>query len=280
MMRTSELYRKQMVILGLACCLELASTEPARAAEGRIQILPGATTTTVISTSGSYVLVNSVTTDGTVDCISITGNDITLDLNGQTLSGPGTGTGVGIRISGSRVRVRNGGVRGFNGGGIVVTSASIGAWITGLDMTDNGAVGIDVAGLRTTIADSVVRRSTTANMRITGKQVQVLRNDLQNPIQPGISLTLLDPGRGAFIDRNLLGHGIDASGNWVLYSPSTFSCNIPANGYPWSNLTNNVLVSNATSQAGASLCPAAWYSLGLLSSTGNGQGVNLYTWLQ
>ncbi len=69
-----------------------------------------------ISTPGSYYLVENITTAG--GGITITANDVTLDLNGFTLRG---GTGDGVLVSGfpkKNIEIRNGTVAGWADDGI------------------------------------------------------------------------------------------------------------------------------------------------------------------
>jgi len=70
-----------------------------------------------ISASGSYVLTSDlVQAVANIGGISIQSDDVTLDLNGFTISGPGTVAGVGVSIAGDRVVVSNGSVLNFGGG--------------------------------------------------------------------------------------------------------------------------------------------------------------------
>jgi parallel beta-helix repeat protein len=68
-----------------------------------------------ISTSGSYYVTQNLSTTGT--CIEVTANDVTIDLNGFTLTGDGTGLHYGVYIYNvSNVEVKNGTVRSFDRG--------------------------------------------------------------------------------------------------------------------------------------------------------------------
>jgi parallel beta-helix repeat protein len=99
------------------------------ALEGRVPFLPNGADTFVISQPGSYVLVGNVTmSDPNTTCIQVSAEDVTIDLNGHTISGPGTaGTSQGIdQTAGSRLRVFNGTVRDFGSIGILPRSE---AWI-------------------------------------------------------------------------------------------------------------------------------------------------------
>lgn len=82
--------------------------------DGRIPI-PGGTTGVNISQPGSYVLTGNITNSGT--CISISAADVTLDLNGFTLTCTTASAGTPLFINSTgRVTVRNGTVvGGLNG---------------------------------------------------------------------------------------------------------------------------------------------------------------------
>src|SRR5215467_11079290 len=90
------------MVLALGAII-LAPAAGARAdAQGPIEI----TQCQTISQPGSYKLVNNLTATG--DCIVITAQDVTLDLNGFEISGNGTGSaivGTGAQV---RTVVRNG----------------------------------------------------------------------------------------------------------------------------------------------------------------------------
>ncbi len=80
--------------------------------DGHTDILhPGGSTTVTLDVPGmTYVLVNSPTmTDSSAHAFEIAANSVTLDLNGNRVTGTGTGTADGVRsTSGSGTRVVNG----------------------------------------------------------------------------------------------------------------------------------------------------------------------------
>jgi hypothetical protein len=106
-----------------------------------------------ISASGSYRLTGNLTVPN-FDGIDITAPDVTIDLNGFTMSGPVTCSGSGSSIVCSpssgwrgirtfdpavRVVIRNGTVRGFGSAGVVVPAYSR---VEHLVVTSNGGDGI------------------------------------------------------------------------------------------------------------------------------------------
>jgi len=129
----------------------------------------------IICQAGSYRLSGHLSVpDAGTNGIDITADNVTLDLNGFTLSGPvtctpfsiplhctATGKGIGIMSSGSRknITVRNGTVRGMGSSGI-----QLGATVGGLveDMHVESSGGSMGAGIVLDIG-TVTRCTVTAN---------------------------------------------------------------------------------------------------------------------
>jgi hypothetical protein len=82
---------------------------------------------TTIDQPGSYILTNSpFTSSSTGAGITITASDVTLDLNGQTITGLGNGSHAGLRIlNAQNVSVKNGYVTGTLIGVMVNNSANV-----------------------------------------------------------------------------------------------------------------------------------------------------------
>lgn len=82
-------------------------------------------TPAVISDPGTYVMTRDVTTRSGA-ALMITASNVTLDLNGFTLQGPGQQVGNGIVISGATsVRVTNGIIADFGFGVMVANSNNV-----------------------------------------------------------------------------------------------------------------------------------------------------------
>lgn len=164
----------KQTILGLGLALALS---PAAADSGAIEInaacvadgcfagdSPGFPVE--IANSGSYILTSNLqVTDASTTAVSVGADDVTLDLNGFSLSGPvscsGTpascstsGSGVGIGGSGSRTLIRDGNVVGFGNTGIAVAGE---AHLENLRVASNGATGIAAASGTTITHCKVVR---------------------------------------------------------------------------------------------------------------------------
>jgi parallel beta-helix repeat protein len=103
-----------------------------------------------ISTPGSYYLTGDMNVTGTSDTgITVNASNVTIDLMGFMINGPGSGTGKGIYMNGRQnVEVRNGTVRGFGNTGISEASAAAGRGhrVINMRVEDNGSTGIYLQG--------------------------------------------------------------------------------------------------------------------------------------
>lgn len=169
-----SLLKRTLMFFALAVALP-----PAMAADGAIEInaacvadgcfagdSPGLPVE--IGNSGSYVLTSNLTVpDAATTAISISTADVTLNLNGFTLSGPvsctGTpatcstsGVGNGVQANASRIHVYDGNVVGFGGAGIAVGAEGR---LDNLRVASNGGIGISVAAPGVTISDCKVVRN-------------------------------------------------------------------------------------------------------------------------
>jgi hypothetical protein len=91
-----------------------------------------------ITSSGSYYLTRNI---GYGDNgLVISADDVTIDLNGFSLLGPGTGSGNGIFVSGTHknLTVRNGEIHGFGGHGISASTTD-NVVVEHVTVSDNGA---------------------------------------------------------------------------------------------------------------------------------------------
>jgi parallel beta-helix repeat protein len=100
-----------------------------------------------ISASGSYYLTENINAKDTA--ITVEANDVTIDLMGHSLIGPGTGSNFGVYMEGrSNVEIRNGTVRGFGSHGIYEGSLDDGRGhrVIRVRVMSNGARGIYLRG--------------------------------------------------------------------------------------------------------------------------------------
>ena len=102
-----------------------------------------------INSSGSYILMSDLTcascTPGGTNGITITADNVDIDLNGFALIGPGkaSASGDGIRVTGSfNIRIHNGTVRDWKGDGVDVSA--INSQLENLRAFDNGGDGLRI----------------------------------------------------------------------------------------------------------------------------------------
>ena len=108
-----------------------------------------------ISTPGSYYLTEDVNSSGTA--ITVTINDVTIDLMGYTIKGPDAGTNYGIYMSGrSNVEIRNGTVRDFYDGILENSTSGQGHRVIRVRSVSNGLHGIFLRGSGNLIKDCTV----------------------------------------------------------------------------------------------------------------------------
>ncbi len=99
-----------------------------------------------ISTSGSYYIAGNLTSTGSGIIVDV--DDVTIDLNGFAINGPGTGTGYGISISNQKnVEIKNGTVRDFGSYGIRCNySTDEGHRVINVRVIENAGNGISFTG--------------------------------------------------------------------------------------------------------------------------------------
>lgn len=94
--------------------------------------------------SGSFLQVSNITIptkNTTTDAVDITASNVTVDLQGYTIMGPGSGTGIGINASGqSNVTIENGIITGMGGPGIILGPNSV---VRNVQIVNNGGDGVD-----------------------------------------------------------------------------------------------------------------------------------------
>jgi len=120
----------------------------------------------IISEPGMYFLDRNLNAAGATPAIDITASNVTLDLNGYTITGPGGKQGTGIRVRNAQgVRVRNGRLVNFAFHVMVANSANVNV----SDLQVRGE------GLNVTAPPPEV-----AVMIVQSRNVTVERNDIYN----------------------------------------------------------------------------------------------------
>ncbi len=115
------------------------------------------TTGFTISTAGRYYLAEDIDYGGTSDAITISTDDVFLDLNDYTLNYTGVTASIdGVMISTStNVQVTNGAITNFTGEGISVAAGSSNMIFSNLNITDVTGDGIQVGSSSNIIVDDI-----------------------------------------------------------------------------------------------------------------------------
>ena len=128
--------------------LDQIESDIAKAGEKRISIDAAHTggdknNTFIIKQPGSYYLTGNVQISGTANGINVQASDVTIDLNGFALLGPGQGAtgGSAIIATGNDVRVRNGFIDGWPGDAISLGTVAV---LQDLDIQNCGGYGVHV----------------------------------------------------------------------------------------------------------------------------------------
>jgi len=215
-----------------------------------------------ISASGSYRLTGSLTVSANTNAITVTAPNVTVDLNGFSITGPGSSSGsAGIAAAGvSDVTVENGTVTGFEQGVYVGFFG-----IVRNVHADANETGID-AGNNTTVKGCTANNSTstggwgvycTAACAISG-----------NTVNGNASIGITCGGNGCVISDNTAsannsygiacsGSGCLISGNAVYSNKTGISCGgsgcLVSGNTIENNSTTGILAADATTGYGGNV---------------------------
>ena len=142
---------------------------------------------TTISTPGSYYVTQNLSTTGT--CITVTSNDVTIDLMGLSLTGGGAASTYGVYINSvANVEIRNGTIRGFSRGiySLYTSGSGMGIRVISVRAMAN-AVGIDLGSFNNLVKDCIAADSTTGNGISVGYSSVVIGSTAYNNKLMGIS---------------------------------------------------------------------------------------------
>jgi parallel beta-helix repeat protein len=115
-----------------------------------------------ITSPGLYYLTNNLTSSGINNyAITVDADDVTIDLMGFCLTGPGKESGwnnCGILVANlrSNVEIRNGSIKAFGYDGIYSPENCTGIRVVGVRFRDNGYRGIDLTGSDNLVMDCAV----------------------------------------------------------------------------------------------------------------------------
>lgn len=261
-----------------------------------------------ISEPRSYYLTETINFSVTnTEAITIESNDVTIDLMGYSLIGPGKAAGTvgsGIRIinSNSNIEIRNGTIRNFRWTGIYSNNSnSKNHRIIGVRVLSNGDSGVSLGGPSLLVKDCTASKNGVFGLRTGGESVMTGNTAYGNGAN-GISSS-----DGSVITNNTTtnnNYGIYAASNCVIsgnmvsdnassgiYVPSGAGCVITGNVVS-DNLSNGIYVSTSgsvitgnltTNNTGIGISAGAYalvdqnvsYSNGTNLSTGTGCIVGL-----
>ncbi len=214
--------------------------------DGTIDLKLNPAATTTISASGSYRVVDDVTMNAGISAITLTANDVTIDLNGHTITGGGGASANGVSGSaqtnvaifggtiagfsnrgvylGNRARAREVEVRGCGGSGIFAGANSMveKCRTTGNNML-GGSAGIQV-GQDSFVRDCVASANNpsgaldTYGINLGGTGCDAERNVCQNNVSPGgNAYGIYAPNAGCRVADNLCSGNQSPSGTTSAY---------------------------------------------------------------
>jgi len=202
-----------------------------------------------ISAQGSYYLTANLTANGNTAGITISADNVTLDLNGFALVGGGSGqvTGINVPAAHKNIVIRNGTVRGWTNGGVNASNATNSA-IQGLRLSNDTASStfLNVAALSvgsgSTVKDCVVAQNGNCHGISVGNACLVSgcvarANSLGVGIRAADSCYLV----GNISDSNGTGIAV-GSGNRI--DSNSCTSNASAGVFVPSGATNNIAIRN------------------------------------
>lgn len=214
-MRIRSLFVVQLAVV----LIVLAISRGAYAADGAIEI----SQSTTITAPGSYVLINDITASGTV--LQINAPDVTLDLNGFTISQDGgrRADGIFLGANARNVEIRNGTVRGFGRHGIFALSPAVGLRVINMRSVENGFFGLNIES-----PNALVQGCTLSDNGSLGASVRSGSLVVDNVITSNGAFGLagvgaIGYGRNVFFDNN--GSGLQVSSQPVEIAPNLCGTN-------------------------------------------------------
>jgi parallel beta-helix repeat protein len=181
-----------------------------------------------ISAAGSYYLTGNLTSDA--NGIVVDANNVTIDLAGFSMTGPGSGVSYGIYMNARRnVEIRNGTVQGFTGpyplGGGICEDDGTGHRVIGVRVVSNGR-GIVLRGSGHLVRDCTLVQNTSFGIHV-GQACTVTGNTCYENHNRGITTysnctvtgnTCCDNGNQGILCEGSGGSTVTGNtcrGNWV-----------------------------------------------------------------
>ena len=228
-----------------------------------------------ISTPGSYYLTGDLTlTSTTVPGITVNADNVTIDLMGYSLIGPGSGPNHGIYMHGrSNVEVRNGTVRDFGRHGIYEASSTAGKGhrVIAVRAISNGDDGFCLLGSGHLVKDCTAVGNGDDGI-IVGAGTTVTGNTAYknqgNGIQATVGCTVTD---NSALENQSTGiqawHGCTVSSNGASYNQGSgivmqANCTVTGNN-AMSNQFYGIRVGNGCTVAGNTAASNQWDGINL-----------------
>jgi parallel beta-helix repeat protein len=222
--------KRNALSLTLFAATMLAMAVSVGAVDGTIEInqakvlAAGGFPYTIGTANTSYRLTGSLSVPASTNGINVTAPNVTIDLNGFSITGPGSSGFTGISTGQSDVTVENGTLTGFGGGvGVVVGSSGI---VRNVHADANG-YGIN-GGNYTTVEGCTANNSVAADgygILCQGNGCTISGNTANAGGQIGIECT----GNGCVISGNTMianaAFGVYCTGSGCLISGNTISGN-------------------------------------------------------
>lgn len=231
-----------------------------------------------ISAPGLYYIKQDLASAAGSDGITITANDVTLDLMGFSLIGPGSGSSSGIYMNGrSNVEIRNGSVRGFGSAGVYAYGGDTGHRVINVRAHGNGYSGITLNGKAHLVKDctsfsnvgsgmyveksSIVLNCTTFNNTYNGIEIGVGSSAIGNTSYGNTHIGIYGYYGTSIVSNNCydnVGDGIYAynyslvKGN-VCYSNSNYGIHTAVYCLIMQNVCNSNTSGNIHNATGCSL---------------------------
>ncbi len=233
----------------VAVALSLTCVTTAVAGSGPKKLKQPSSFPLVISQPGSYILVSNITVpDANTTAISITADNVTLDLGGFSIMGPtvcsggppvtscsptGAGNGIAVNVGQASVSVVNGTVRGMGATGVALKDH---AHVEHVRAVSNGLDGIDV-GPAATVTSNIATDNGATGIFATDGAV-VTGNSSRSNGSDGIFVT-----NGSTIIGNSSmyngGYGLHGGGGDFGYANNVFRTNTLATVFGGTDMGHN-----------------------------------------
>ncbi len=167
-----------------------------QAARAQTKIRSGQCCPIKIKKSGSYVLTGNIEPGGAnTDAIAISAPNVTLDLQGFSILGPGkNGNGIGINAGAQNgVTVENGGVSGMGSNGVVLGNYGV---ARNLQVTGNGTggsgAGIQCVGASCLVSNCIASGNSSSGLVFldasSGYQDNIVQGNLAGTVSLGTDM--------------------------------------------------------------------------------------------